>query len=336
MLRVRRTIVESRFEEQNMKISPVVLAVLIALILGCGGAESPPLESGPDALALENGSFMVEVDGQTIHYEVHGSGPMVMVLTNSWGLSLEGLHGLFGALEERLTMVYFDPRGMGGSSAVVEDSDMSLAAVREDFHALRRHLGFDTVNVLGWSNGATNLILLTAEQPETIDSAVFVHGVASYGPEDFLAFAQKYPGLTQQYVAFQQEMADESLTDEDRTARMLEMWLVDYFPAIAADAESAAPSIQAAFSDAEFSWAHGQYATKESPAFDFREQLASITARSLVVAGAHDSLPQDKVREISDGIADANFVVFDASGHFAPLEEPDRFARVVFEFFGVD
>jgi len=318
-----------------MKISPVVLAVLIALILGCGGAESPPTETAP-AAALENGSFTTEVDGWTIHYEVHGSGPVVMVLTNSWGLSLEGLHGLFGALEERLTMVYFDPRGMGGSSAVVEDSDMSLAAVREDFHALRRHLGFDTVNVLGWSNGATNLILLTAEQPETIDSAVFVHGVASYGPEDFLAFAQKYPELTQKYVAFQQEMADESLTDEDRTARMREMWLVEYFPAISADPESAAPSIQAAFAEAEFSWAHGQYATKESPAFDFREQLASITARSLIVAGAHDSLPQDKVREISDGIADASFVVFDASGHFAPLEEPDRFTAVVFEFFGVN
>ena len=319
-----------------MKFSAVVLAALIALILGCGGAESPPLEPAPDTSALENGSFTTEINGRTIHYEVHGEGPVVMVLTNSWGLSLEGLHGLLGVLEERLTMVYFDPRGMGGSSAVVEDSDMSRAAVREDFHVLRRHLGLDTVNVLGWSNGATNLILLTAEQPETIDAAVFVHGVASYGPEDFLAFAQRYPKMTQKYVAFQQEMADKSLTDENRTARMREMWLIEYFPAIAADPERAAPAIQAAFADAEFSWAHGQYATKESPAFDFREQLASITARSLVVAGAHDSLQQDKVREISDGIADASFVVFDSSGHFAPLEEPDRFAMVVSEFFGVN
>jgi len=318
-----------------MKAIPLVLIAVVAVILGCGG-DSPPTEPEQSVPALDNGSFTTEIDGRTIHYEVHGRGPVVMALTNSWGLSLEGLRELFSPLTERLTMVYFDPRGIGGSSPTVEDSDMSLAAVREDFHALRKHLGFDTVNAIGWSNGATNLILLAEENPETIASAIFVHGVASYGTEDFLAFAQKYPELTRKYVAFQQEMTDESLTDEDRTARMRELWLGEYFPTITADPDTAAPLIQAAFADAEFSWLHGQYATKESPAFDFRENLGSITARSLVIAGAHDSLPPDKVREISDGIADASFVVFDASGHFSPIEEPDDFAMVIFTFLGVE
>ena len=318
-----------------MKATPLVLSAAVAVILGCGG-ESPPTETERSLPALENGSFTAEIDGRTIHYEVHGQGPVVMALTNSWGLSLEGLRELFSPLTERLTMVYFDPRGIGGSSPIVEDSDMGLAAVREDFQALRKHLGFETVNAIGWSNGATNLILLAEENPETIASAIFVHGVASYGPEDFLVFSQQYPELTRKYVAFQQEMAEESLTDEDRTARMRDLWLGEYFPAITADPDTAAPLIQAAFADAEFSWPHGQYSTKESPAFDFRENLGSITARSLVIAGAHDSLPPDKVREISAGIADASFVIFDASGHFSPLEEPDEFAAAIFTFLDVE
>jgi pimeloyl-ACP methyl ester carboxylesterase len=78
---------------------------------------------------LDNGSFAAELNGFEIHYEVHGRGPVVMGVPNSWGLSLGGLRGLFRGLEGDLTMVYFDPRGMGGSGRVREDADMGMAAV---------------------------------------------------------------------------------------------------------------------------------------------------------------------------------------------------------------
>lgn len=315
-----------------MKATAIALALSILCALGCGKAE-PPVED-QQGVELENGSFTTTRDGRTIHYEVHGAGPVLMALTNSWGLSLEGLRGLFSPLESRTTMVYFDPRGMGGSSAVVEPSDMSLAAVREDFHTVRRHLGLESVNAIGWSNGATNLILLASEHPETIDKAVFVHGIADFGPEDMMAFAQKYPELAQQYVAFQQEMADETLSDSDRDARMREMWLGSYFPAITADPASAGPAIRSAFAGAEFSWAHAQYATSEAPTLDLRDRLGAITASCLVIAGSHDSIPVEKVKTISDGASDAVFEIFEASGHFAPIEEPDRFTTTVFRFLG--
>jgi pimeloyl-ACP methyl ester carboxylesterase len=311
----------------------IIPVTVITLLIGCAGNEPSETPSGPE---LANGAFDAVVDGRTIHYEVHGTGPVVLALTNSWGLSLDGLRGLFKPLEAKLTVVTFDPRGMGGSSPVTEDADMSLAAVREDFDALRRHLGLDRVNAIGWSNGATNLILLASERPDTISSAIFVHGAASFGPADMAAFAQHYPELAQHYVAFQQEMADPSLTDDERTSRMREVWLGEYFPAITADPETAAPRIQAAFADAQLSWPHAQFATRESPAFDYTDRLGAITARSLVIAGAHDSLPPERVRIIADGIPDAEFELFASSGHFAPLEEPDAFAASVFAFLGVE
>ena len=57
-----------------------------------------------------------------------------------------------------------------------------------------------------------------------------------------------------------------------------------------------------------------------------------ITARCLVIAGAHDMMTPEKVRELADGIADSKFVVFEASGHFAPAEEPEAFEAVVLDF----
>ena len=145
-----------------MRLSLYVPALLVlAWALACT-AKAPAPSPAP---RLANGSFTAELNGFPIHYEVHGQGPVLMAVTNSWGLSLEALRALYRPLEERLTLVYFDPRGMGESGAVRQESDRGLAAVRADFHALRAHLKLGEVSVIGWSNGAINLIWLAREHP---------------------------------------------------------------------------------------------------------------------------------------------------------------------------
>src|SRR5512143_3066916 len=119
-----------------MRFSPHVLVLLgLASALACTSSRRGPKSSAPTGLA--SGSFAVELNGFRIHYEVHGRGPVLMAVTNSWGLSLQALRAMYRPLEEKLTLVYFDPRGMGESGPVREESDRGLAAVRADFQALR-------------------------------------------------------------------------------------------------------------------------------------------------------------------------------------------------------
>ncbi len=168
-----------------------------ASIVACS-SERPP------APGLENGSFTAEVAGRTVHYEVHGSGPVLMTVPNSWGVTLEALREMYRPLEDHVTMVYFDPRGMGESGPVREDSDLGPDAVREDFESLRKHLGLEKVNAIGWSNGATNLIALAAENPDVLEAAVFLHGNASYLPEDETSIVERYPDLIEAFVRVRQ------------------------------------------------------------------------------------------------------------------------------------
>ena len=306
---------------------PIPPAVPLLLALAAGPAAKTE--------ALPNGSFKADLGGRTIHYEVHGTGPVLIALTNSWGLTLDGLRGLYRPLEERLTLVYFDPRGMGASSPARNDADRGMAAVREDFDALRRHLKIEQADVIGWSNGAMNLLLLAAEKPATIRSAIFLHGLASYGPEDIEAFTRTYPEMTAKFVAFQQAQQDPRLTDDERTARQKAFWMGEYFPFLLADAKTSRPRLEAAFGGQPFSAPHTRQTDVETATFDARPKLGAITARSLVVAGQHDAAPPSKVKEIADGIKGATFKVFPHSGHFAPLEEPESFRTAVFEFLGV-
>ena len=101
-----------------------------------------------------------------------------------------------------------------------------------------------------------------------------------------------------------------------------------------ADPEAGKAKIQEMYADTELSWAHADYSNREAPIFDARDKLPAITARSLVIAGAHDMLPTDKAQEIHDGLTDSEFIIFDQSGHFAPVEEPEKFQSVVYQFLG--
>jgi pimeloyl-ACP methyl ester carboxylesterase len=310
------------------------ILALIALAFGCS-PDSPELEAPESPPGLENGSFTAPLNGFNIHYEVHGQGPVVMTVPNSWGLSLEGLRAVYRPLEEHLTMVYFDPRGMGESDRTREESDMGMAAVRADFDALRRHLGLETVNAIGWSNGATNLIYLAAELRETLSTAIFLHGAASFTEKDNEVWATRFPDMLEQFEAFQQEVADESIPVEGKTARQRQFWLDVVFPKLFADPEAGITTLQKIYAETEFSWPHTDYSNRETALFDAREELSAITARCLVIAGAHDMLTPEKVRELHDGLRDSEFVLFANSGHFSPVEEHEAFKAQVYDFLGI-
>lgn len=312
----------------------IVLAISLIALTGCAPSEPPAEEPAPQG--LENGSFTTQLNGFEIHYEVHGQGPVLMTLPNSWGLSLEGLRGLYRPLEENLTIVYFDPRGMGESSPIADETDMGMAAVRADFQALREHLGLAAVNAIGWSNGAMNLILLAAEHPETIEKAIFLHGASHFSEEDQAAYTEKYPEVIAAWGALIAELQNPDLTDDERTARMRDMWLNEWFPVTFADRPRASEVLNRTFEEAEFSWAHGSYSQTDQAEFDARSLLPQITARSLVICGAHDAIPVANGEGMSAAIPDAEFVLFESSGHYAPVEEPEAFKNLVFGFLGVN
>ena len=54
-----------------------------------------------------------------------------------------------------------------------------------------------------------------------------------------------------------------------------------------------------------------------------------------MIAGSHDLLPPSRVKVLADGLPSAEFVVFEQSGHFSPVEEPEGFKAAVYAFLGV-
>src|SRR5688500_13460424 len=68
-------------------------------------------------------------------------------------------------------------------------------------------------------------------------------------------------------------------------------------------------------------------------AFDVRDQLPTITAATLVIAGADDpATAPDTVRLIADGIPGARFVVVPSASHLVSAEQPEAVTAEIRQF----
>jgi 3-oxoadipate enol-lactonase len=67
--------------------------------------------------------------------------------------------------------------------------------------------------------------------------------------------------------------------------------------------------------------------------FDYRPNLHTITADTLVISGKYDglNLPEGG-REIAELILQATFMEFEESGHGPNVEEPIRFMEEIINF----
>jgi L-proline amide hydrolase len=83
------------------------------------------------------------------------------------------------------------------------------------------------------------------------------------------------------------------------------------------------------------------YATMQGPEWnvtgnlkdwDVTERLGELALPALVTSGRHDEMTEAVVRPLVAGIRGAEWVVFENSAHFAPVEEPDRYRDVLTTF----
>jgi pimeloyl-ACP methyl ester carboxylesterase len=70
---------------------------------------------------------------------------------------------------------------------------------------------------------------------------------------------------------------------------------------------------------------------------DYRDLLPRVKASTLLVWGSEDdAAPLAHGHQMEKLIPDAGLVVFEGAGHFAYLDEADRFCHIVRHFFGSD
>ena len=143
-----------------------------------------------------------EVNSTKLFYEVAGEGhPLVLI---HGGLVDHHLWDeQFATFAQHYKVIRYDMRGFGDSGLLkVGDAPYSM---RDDLHALLRHLGIAKTYIMGLSMGGGMAIDFTLAYPEMVDALIPVAaGVSGFEPEKNAAIEQEERAEAEIEAAFAQ------------------------------------------------------------------------------------------------------------------------------------
>jgi pimeloyl-ACP methyl ester carboxylesterase len=122
------------------------------------------------AHAIRTGTH--QVDGATIHYEVRGDGPPLVL--HAAPMTADALAQLADLMASEHTVVTSDPRGIGSSSVDDPACDVTPDQRADDLARLLDHLDVGPCVLFGSSGGAVSALALASSRPD-LASMVIAH-----------------------------------------------------------------------------------------------------------------------------------------------------------------
>ncbi len=104
-------------------------------------------------------------DGNTIAFDVIGSGPPVLLL-HGFPQTRAMWHGIAPTLARQFTVATPDLRGYGASSAPATMPEMSFRPMASDMVALLQHLGHTRAHIVGHDRGGRTAHRLALDHPD--------------------------------------------------------------------------------------------------------------------------------------------------------------------------
>jgi proline iminopeptidase len=266
----------------------------------------------------------------TLSYERRGSGPLLVCHPGGPGGSAAEFED-FAGLDDTFELVLLSPRGSHGSDPA---GDYSLASYVADVEALRRHLGVEQLNLLGFSHGGCVAMAYAAAHPARVSRLLLVDTLAVWGDEAEAEMTRMIetrngePWFAAAQEAIQEEQAGGFRSVDDLIAN-LQRQIPLYFHRWEGN-ELVGGRLAMDFAHAE---PLHFFNTVEFPTFDLRGELAKIEAPTLVVVGDDDFIcgpvcADAIVRELSD----VRLVTIADSGHFVYVEQPEAFRAALSDF----
>ena len=246
---------------------------------------------------------LIDANGTALHYELTGPahGPVV-AFSNSVGSTFEMWEAQVRALSGRYRCLTYDTRGHGRSPAVGRDA--SIEDLADDLAGLFDALGVENAHVVGLSLGGMTAQAFGVRHARRTKSLVLMATAAQLGPPQ--AWEQRAQAVRTQGMA---AIAD----------AVLARW---FTPAFAAKHGEVVGSWRERFLaiDPE-GYAACCAAIRD---MDLREAITTITAPTLIVAGADDpSTPPPLMEDIRARIPDAELVVIPRAAHLLAVERAD-------------
>jgi proline iminopeptidase len=254
-----------------------------------------------------------------------GSGPALVVVNGGPGASHHAVARLESLASPSLRVVFYDQRGMGGSSAPADKDAYDLDHYVADLDAVREGLSLPKIHVLGHSFGGLVAMAYAAAHPERVASLTIVSSSAPSW-EDHRAGNVIFQARYKKLLAEKKIPAEPPPTVGDDCREESNAFV----PLLFADPDFKGPLEE--MKTTSCSVRVRTATAKLMPGYDLRPKLKAFVAPTLVVIG--DADPFGDARATVKGLENAHprYALLPKCGHFPWVECPDAFWPVVQEF----
>ncbi len=271
-----------------------------------------------------------EVD---LAYEIYGApSPATPVIAVNGGPGLSHIYMLQNDVWQRLArsrqVIFYDQRGLGKSTRIAPNAPQTMEAQVADLDAVRAHLHFNKVDLLGDSFGGLISMAYAAAHPERIHKLILSDSAAPDLSHMKRTLGDVFPDV----IAREQEQISR-LSDPKQIA---ELGLRTHFRMIFYSQELCTRYLAGA-PDLGGNAPVGEAVSKAITNLDLTPALARFHFPTLVLNGRFDMNVTPLVAwNIAKAIPGAQLVYFEKSGHLPSYEEPDRYVSVVDTFLRTD
>jgi len=249
--------------------------------------------------------------------------PTAFLLHGGPGGDHTGFKPAFSPLADKMQLVYVDHRGQGRSARGPKET-YTLDNNVEDLEALRQHLGLGPVVVIGVSYGGMVALTYASRYPASVSHLIAVVTSPSYR---FLERAKQI--LAERGNEAQKAMGDilwaGAFENEEQLREYYEVMGPLY--SLKFDANEARTRRQRGILSVDaINVGFGDFLRT----YDITDDLAKITAPTLVIAGRHDWIcPPDLSEEIASKIPNADLRIFENSSHSVAADEHQNLMDVI-------
>jgi 2-succinyl-6-hydroxy-2,4-cyclohexadiene-1-carboxylate synthase len=263
----------------------------------------------------------LRVDGASYEVGTGGDGPALLLIHGFTGRGADWAPFL-PALRRVAATISVDLLGHGNSDSPTDPARHAVERQAADMASILRQLGMAPADVLGYSLGARVALRMAVAEPDVV--ARLVLESPSAGIADTAARAGR-------------RAADEQLAeipDREGIEAFVDRWenLPLFAPERALPARHRARLHAARLRNRPEGLAASLRGAGQGAMEPLRDCLPSVTAPTLVVAGALDEAGADRARTIAAGIPGARLAIMEGVGHAPHREAPDRFALLLLGF----
>lgn len=260
-----------------------------------------------------------------------GAGDPLLLLPDPAGIEVIGDDGL-AALVTGLTglgrcVLTFDPPGVGQST---RPPDLTLEEMFSGAATALEATGVSPpVDVLGHGQGALVALAWAIERPDRVRRLILIGG-ASGGPAYLPAGGAIWNLSHPYYWPYTLAALSYRLTRR----RIVEKLMLNVVRRVSFTDPGRAATERIAWRDLpRGTRPRTAWERRVARSLDYSRRLAAVEAPTLLFTGRHDPLmPPECAEELAGGIPQARLIIFERSGHYPFLEEPEAFWAAVAEF----